>query len=161
MLQSTHSGGGHPYLHLEATVSLPTTLGTINTQRRIAFRRAFRFRMLVLNRRMSLCLFLPHSIPANGAQITVHVDCNYACGVVQLKVDGNEWRDWVLDSNGTWSFDVRGWMTPLLSPGMPFDSSALLRKWNIRTQPIASSSNANHRNAIGGMHIDNHSLESE
>jgi YD repeat-containing protein len=63
-------------------------------------------------------LSIPSSFnPANGAQITAHVDCDYACGVVQLTVDGNEWRDWVLDSNGTWSFDVRGWMTPLLSPG--------------------------------------------
>ena len=62
-------------------------------------------------------LSIPASFNPANAPITVHVDCNSACGVVQLTVDGNEWRSWVLDSSGNLNINALGWPTPLLTPG--------------------------------------------
>ncbi|OJV43321.1 MAG: hypothetical protein BGO25_08215 [Acidobacteriales bacterium 59-55] len=55
--------------------------------------------------------------PGSATPLVVQVDCNSACGVVQLTVDGNEWRAWNLYANGTLSIDALHWPTPLLTPG--------------------------------------------
>jgi hypothetical protein len=73
---------------------------------------------LIGNQPTTVSLSIPSSFnPATATPVTVHVDCNSACGIIQLTVDGSEWRNWALDSNGTLSLDTYHWPTPLLTPG--------------------------------------------
>jgi len=65
----------------------------------------------------NVTLLVSSTLSLSSGTVTVNVDCNSACGVVRLDVDGNEWRDWTLDSTGTRSINVQTWRTPLLTPG--------------------------------------------
>ncbi len=94
-LPSIRFGGGHLCSHLPRTPWLPSIVGNKTYAPTTSQSKTFTINGTG-TQQTTITLNVPNSFNpgSSSSVVSVNVGCNSACGVVQLTVDNQEWRDW-------------------------------------------------------------------